>query len=135
LQTAAQIMVSETRDNDIVARIGGDEFVLIFENLTSATRLDQVAQNLITRIEEPIPFQGQTCRISASAGTVICESHDRRDAATLLAQADLALYAAKRAGRACHRLYSPALADDTGELPPDRHAGAAKVNGAASHGA
>ncbi|MCF6231885.1 MAG: GGDEF domain-containing protein [Rhodobacteraceae bacterium] len=109
LQQAARIMVEETRSDDIVARVGGDEFVLIFGELTDRKNLQRVADRLIERLQEPIPFGNQTCRISASAGTVIWSTEGEPKAADLLHEADLALYAAKRAGRACHKFYYPEM--------------------------
>ncbi len=107
LQQAARIMVEETRDKDIVARVGGDEFVLVFDRLHDRDRLTRIAGRVIERLEVPIAFGNQTCRISASAGTVINRASSDPQAATLLHAADLALYAAKHAGRACHRFYHP----------------------------
>ena len=120
LQQAARIMVEETREDDMVARVGGDEFVLLFMNLTDRARLSRIARRLIDRLEEPVPFDGQNCRISASIGTVLSDQSDQRDPADLLHKADVALYASKRAGRACHTLYTPDLGDlceDTDPIP------------------
>lgn len=105
LQQAARIMVECTRQTDTIARVGGDEFVMILEGVLDQTKLEAVAQRLIRRLEEPIPYAGKTCRISASAGTTLSTWQTYPDAATLLNQADLALYAAKRAGRAQHCFY------------------------------
>ena len=113
LQQAARIMVEETRDEDIVARVGGDEFVIIFDQLRDRSKLKRIAGRLIERLEVPIPFGNNSCRISASAGTVIRAASAQPEAAQLLHEADLALYAAKRAGRACHRFYHPDMHDDT----------------------
>jgi len=60
----------------------------------------------------PIAFGNQTCRISASAGTVLSLAFSVQRAAVLLHAADLALYAAKHAGRACHRFYHRDMQDD-----------------------
>lgn len=109
LQQAARIMVEETRDQDIVARVGGDEFVLIFDQLCDRDKIRRIAERLIKRLEVPIAFGNQTCRISASAGTVVWGAPGNPQAAQLLNEADLALYAAKRAGRACHRFFDPAM--------------------------
>ncbi|MDK3075214.1 GGDEF domain-containing protein [Sedimentitalea sp. JM2-8] len=111
LQQAARIMVEETRDDDMVARVGGDEFVLIFMRLTDRKKLARIARRLIRRLEEPVPFEGQVCRISGSIGIVLKETATVHDPADLLQKADVALYASKRAGRACHRFYSPDMAD------------------------
>lgn len=107
LQKVAAIMVDCTRKSDTVARVGGDEFVLIFEGLLDRNRLSDLANRLIARLEEPIMYGAEECRISASAGTVLSSSAEAPDAALLLHQADVALYAAKRAGRAQHLFYAP----------------------------
>ncbi len=106
LQQAAQIMVEETRGDDTVARVGGDEFVIIFKGLTREDVLTSIAARLIARLNEPMMFQQQPCRISASIGTAISTQFDAPKAAEILHAADLALYQAKREGRSCHRLYS-----------------------------
>ena len=109
LQKVARIMVDCTRSTDTVARIGGDEFVLIFDGLMNHSRLDNIANRLIENLEEPIPYEGQLCRISASIGTVLAPAGGNVDAARLLHEADMALYAAKRAGRACHFFYKEGM--------------------------
>lgn len=111
LQQVARIMVEETRGDDTVSRIGGDEFVLIFNHLQDKTRLDSIARRLIQRLEEPIPFNAEMCRISASIGTVLSAQFDDADAAQLLHAADLALYSAKRAGRAAHHFFAEDMMD------------------------
>lgn len=119
LQKVAGVMVAETRKSDTVARVGGDEFVLIFEGLVDRKRLDGVAGRLIASLEEPIPYGGHICKISASVGTTICGRDCRADAPLLLHQADVALYAAKRAGKACHFFYEPGLeAESISGAPP-----------------
>lgn len=105
LQEAARIMVTQIREQDTVARVGGDEFVLIFDGLCDESRLGQIATRLIGELEKPIPFNGHVCRISASIGTVLAVGPTGAKAAQLLHDADLALYSAKRAGRACHRFF------------------------------
>ncbi|MHA6262509.1 diguanylate cyclase domain-containing protein [Arenibacterium sp. CAU 1754] len=111
LQKVARIMIEETRDTDTIARVGGDEFVLIFDRLVDSARLNNIAQSLIRRFEEPTPYNGQTCRISASVGTTISHQPEGIEAAALLHQADLALYAAKNAGRGTHKFYVPDMED------------------------
>lgn len=110
LQRVARIMVEETRNEDTVARVGGDEFVLLFHRLQDRKRLGRIAARLITRLEEPIPFDGQRCHISASIGIVLSSQYHPPDAVQMLQDADTALYAGKHAGRACHRFYSDDMA-------------------------
>jgi diguanylate cyclase (GGDEF)-like protein len=99
LVTLARRMTEELRDDDTVARVGGDEFVLMFDRLCDPGRLAEIAQRLIARLEEPVPWQGTECRVSASLGITISTDYARPDAAGLVADADHALYAAKRGGR------------------------------------
>ncbi|SEL82911.1 diguanylate cyclase [Roseovarius azorensis] len=111
LQVAAQRMLSVLRAEDLIVRVGGDEFVLILVGLTARSRLDETAQRLIARLQEPIDHGGQDCRISGSIGATLSCGYETPDPAQMLADADLALYAAKARGRGCHVLYEPRLCD------------------------
>ncbi|WP_170422503.1 GGDEF domain-containing protein [Ruegeria arenilitoris] len=106
LQQAARIMEEETRNDDTVARIGGDEFVIIFKGLVDEGVLSDIAVRLINRLRQPMMFQGAPCQISASVGTALSTQFKTPDAAELLNAADQALYEAKRQGRSRHCLYS-----------------------------
>jgi len=108
LEHVSRIMVEETRSDDVVARVGGDEFVLIFHRLCDRARLDEIANRLIKRLERPILFQGQPCQVSASLGTTLSTDYATPRSDQMLADADVALYAAKRAGRAQHFFHAPA---------------------------
>ncbi len=105
LQQVARVLVEETRENDCVARVGGDEFVLIFEALTNRPKLADISRRIISRIEEPVPFNGDECRISCSVGIAL--SHDCQPLSqdNVMSDADEALYACKRAGRAQFRFF------------------------------
>ena len=108
LEQVARIMVGITRDEDIIARVGGDEFVMVFQGLCDHRRIEDLAQRLISQLELPMRWQGQECRISASAGTTMSTDYNHPDPARMLADADHALYAAKNAGRSRHQFYEPA---------------------------
>ncbi|MEQ9695801.1 diguanylate cyclase [Shimia sp. SDUM112013] len=109
LQTVARILVEETRDEDCVARVGGDEFVLLLAGRMAPEKMASFAARLISRIEAPIPFKGEACRISTSLGFTRSSVADDPSAEDLLEQADAALYAAKRQGRAQHKVYAPKM--------------------------
>jgi diguanylate cyclase (GGDEF)-like protein len=98
LRVAAQAMSEATRAEDTLVRAGGDEFLLILPGQVDRARLREMSERLIARLKQPIPFAGQTCRISGSAGITVSHGGDVT-VATLLAQADRALYSAKAAGR------------------------------------
>jgi diguanylate cyclase (GGDEF)-like protein len=106
LEVVSRIMVEETRSDDVLARVGGDEFVLLFHGLCDRPRIEEIARRLIDRLEQPIPWQDAECRISASLGTTLSTDYRQPQAEQMLADADTALYAAKRAGRAQHRFHA-----------------------------
>ncbi|WGW05602.1 diguanylate cyclase domain-containing protein [Tropicibacter oceani] len=108
LRKVAEIMQEETRKDDTAARVGGDEFVLIFPDLISQDRLGGLAARMIAKIEQPVFHDGRTCRVSASIGITI-NPGALADPELVLEQADQALYASKRAGRAQFTFYDPAV--------------------------
>ncbi len=99
LQAVAAVLRSETRREDLVARVGGDEFVLIFRRLTDRARLCAIAERIVRRLEAPITFEGRECRVSASIGITTSDLYARPDPDRMLSDADRALYASKSAGR------------------------------------
>ncbi|MBN7783891.1 diguanylate cyclase [Ponticoccus gilvus] len=104
LRQVARVMLEVTRKDDTVARIGGDEFVLLFPGLTRHERLAEMAGRLISRVEEPIPVDAEECRVSLSIGITVSDRGQATPEEILL-QSDEALYASKRAGRAQFRFY------------------------------
>jgi diguanylate cyclase (GGDEF)-like protein len=99
LREVARMLSEETRSGDTVARVGGDEFVVIFPNLCNAERMEAIARRMIARLDLPMDFDGQPCRISASIGMTLSSHYDPPKPESMLADADQALYAAKHAGR------------------------------------
>jgi len=109
LTRVADILREEIRKGDIVARVGGDEFVLLFRECDDAGLLQSIADRLIARLEEPTTFDGQPCRISASAGSVLASRYDAPNPDQMLNDADIALYASKNRGRAQHTYFDDEL--------------------------
>lgn len=99
LQTAARRLQRALRKYDTVGRLGGDEFVALLTGPIDRSELDQLADRLHYALEEPVLIAGATLHTRASIGIVHVEPGDTRDAATLLRDADLAMYMAKTAGR------------------------------------
>lgn len=99
LETVGRILREQLRVEDCAARVGGDEFVMIVVGRTDPNTLQAVAERIIDRIGQPMDFEGQSCRVSASIGIVRSADMPAPDPAQLLAAADRALYAAKHAGR------------------------------------
>ncbi|WP_171054488.1 GGDEF domain-containing protein [Roseovarius arcticus] len=106
LREVARIMVEETRSDDTVARVGGDEFVLVLERVTDPERVHDIAARMITRLSQPLQFAGQVYQISASAGSVLSCDYAQPDLGQMMQEADTALYTAKHRGRARHVPFS-----------------------------
>ena len=94
---------------ELFARLGGDEFVLVFAGNDAAVRAEQCCE-LIDRLLET-PFDVGDVRLTASASMGIASrlAGEQTDPTALMKSADIALYAAKSAGRACHRVFDPAM--------------------------
>lgn len=120
LQAAAKILLEETRDGDTVARVGGDEFVLIFEGLVSQKRLMKIANRIVRRLEEPVMVAGKTCRISGSIGFTMSTFYEVPDLDQMLSDADVALYASKHKGRACTTMVTPELLKNAASIGDDQ---------------
>lgn len=107
LRQVAKALALETRATDTLARVGGDEFVVLLPGLSDAARLKQIAGRIIDRLTQPIDFEGIPCQISASIGLTISTLYAIPDGERMLGDADAALYASKRAGRAQAQFYQP----------------------------
>ncbi|MGH1464923.1 MAG: diguanylate cyclase domain-containing protein [Cognatishimia sp.] len=114
LQQVARILVEETREQDHVARVGGDEFVLVFEETRSRKRLSGLASRIIERIQEPIMFEGEACKISASIGISLWHPSEPPSPNQVVANADVALYACKNRGRGCSSFFEDMLGEEIG---------------------
>ncbi len=109
LTNVAEILRSEVRRGDSVARVGGDEFVLLFPDLIEEEILDKIASRIISKLEVPVRYDGQICKISGSAGTSLSIHYDNPNADEILSDADIALYASKNSGRGRHMFFSDQL--------------------------
>lgn len=105
LREVAVALLAETRKGDTVARVGGDEFVIVFHGLTDEAQLSNIAKRVVARLSEPSMFQGETCRISASIGITVSTDYNPPQAEQMLSDADEALYASKNAGRGQAKLF------------------------------
>ena len=101
LQEVAKVMRAETRKGDMIARVGGDEFMFLIDGLTKKEKLLEIANRLIRGIEKPIAFEQTQCHISASIGIAMRSRGDSEGLDALMLCSDRALYASKSKGRAC----------------------------------
>jgi diguanylate cyclase (GGDEF)-like protein/PAS domain S-box-containing protein len=102
LCATAERIAQCVREEDTVARLGGDEFTVILSDVAGAAGAATVAEKIGQAIAVPLPFRGEECRVSASIGIAL-SGKDSSDVATLLGNADRAMYEAKRAGRNAYR--------------------------------
>jgi diguanylate cyclase (GGDEF)-like protein/PAS domain S-box-containing protein len=99
LREVASILSASVRRTDIVARIGGDEFVVLLPGIEGTQKAEAIATAIITGVGSPIHLgEGKMARIGASIG-IAQTGQVRESAAELLRRADVAMYAAKQAGR------------------------------------
>lgn len=106
LVEASRRMASLLRDTDALARVGGDEFVAILDNLAETRSASTVADKLMQRLLEPFELDGHQATISCSIGISIYPD-DASDRSQLLRFADTAMYRAKAQGRNDWRFYTP----------------------------
>jgi diguanylate cyclase (GGDEF)-like protein len=86
------------RESDSIARVGGDEFAIILNEVTEPIKIDRMAASLITALNTPFNVENHTLFVSASIGIAIYPM-DGADTSTLLKSADQALYHSKNTGR------------------------------------
>ncbi|GAA1973297.1 hypothetical protein GCM10009738_58380 [Kitasatospora viridis] len=95
------------RTSDTAARLGGDEFAVLVEDALRTADVQAIADSVLTAFNEPFRLSSGTARIAASIG--VASTEDSVQSAELLTHADLALYAAKAAGKRQWRHYHPSL--------------------------
>jgi diguanylate cyclase (GGDEF)-like protein len=102
LKGVAARLVDAVRASDTVARVGGDEFVVLLPEISHDNDSEQVARKLIAAAEEPVEHAGELLAVSASVGVVEFEGAGVA-ADELMRRADAAMYEAKRAGKSTVR--------------------------------
>ena len=105
LRTVAERLQGLMRKGDTLARIGGDEFVVVLEALRAAEDAAMVAQKIIAELSVPYSVAGGSVNCSASVGISVFPG-DAQDGATLMRNADMAMYFAKEHGRRNYQFYS-----------------------------
>jgi len=96
------------RGNDTVARVGGDEFVILFNELQAVTECEALLDRLLTGISCPISIEQNNHCVGASIGISLYPNNGETPE-SLLHHADKAMYEAKRLGKSQYQFYSPAI--------------------------
>jgi diguanylate cyclase (GGDEF)-like protein/PAS domain S-box-containing protein len=109
LQAVARRIVKNTRTSDTVARLGGDEFAVLLEGLATPAQIKRVAGSLIETLSVPFVLNAMEVRVAASIG--VAYSNSAAFAEALLANADIAMYHAKAAGKNRYAVFQPQMQD------------------------
>lgn len=105
LQVVAKRLKSVLRETDTIARIGGDEFVVLLENFLDIDKVSHIAAEVMNAIETPVALRGQQIGISASIGITLSPD-DGDTPLELLKNADIAMYQAKHDGRSTFKFFT-----------------------------
>ena len=111
LKHVAKLLSEAAGAGHFVARVGGDEFVVVCLNQTDPQKLSALADRIIAAVQMPMPYEGHFCRIGASIGIAI-EDGSQIDPTRVLINGDMALYRAKGRGRNRHEFFSKTLQEE-----------------------
>lgn len=115
LQEIASRLLACTRKEDIVSRLGGDEFIIILPRISSLHDPAMVAQHILRAIDRPIAVGSHQLNVSPSIGISLFPEHGL-ELELLVRCADLAMYSAKKAGRNNFKTYSPGLNEHASDV-------------------
>lgn len=105
LVTVSERLTQMIRETDMAARIGGDEFVVILDQVTEYSDIEKIAQKILDGIREPIMFNDADCTVGGSIGIAVSPDH-AMNVDDLIKAADAAMYEVKQAGRNNFRVFS-----------------------------
>ncbi|WP_235302867.1 putative bifunctional diguanylate cyclase/phosphodiesterase [Sphingopyxis sp. MWB1] len=114
LQQVAARLTQIVGDKGQVGRLGGDEFQIVLPQIIQPEKLAGVANAIILTLAKPFAIEGEQIRIGSSIGIAVSEGEGVSSSA-LIRNADLALYAAKDAGRGVYRFYADAMHNQASE--------------------
>jgi diguanylate cyclase (GGDEF)-like protein/PAS domain S-box-containing protein len=114
LQVVSDRLKSCLNDDAVLARVGGDEFLLLLPWIQSEETAIRVAQSILDQLKAPVSIDGHEFYVTTSIGIAIYPLHGQ-DADTLLHNADTAMYAVKKSGKNGYRLYTCAMNEKHGD--------------------
>ncbi|MCX6004515.1 MAG: PAS domain S-box protein [Chloroflexi bacterium] len=104
LKSVGKRLSSIVRSSDTVARIGGDEFLLLLQEINHTEDIIRIADKILVAFNEPFVIDDHALNVSASIGIAVYPE-DGDDLEALMKNSDAAMYNAKNAGRGCYRMY------------------------------
>ncbi|TWI57396.1 PAS domain S-box-containing protein/diguanylate cyclase (GGDEF)-like protein [Pseudomonas duriflava] len=107
LRQVSRRLTQTVRRDDFVSRLAGDEFVIVASGIPSPGIGSRIAESICQALAVPFPLDNGFAKLGASIGITLCPTTGEVSAENLLAQADAAMYEAKRKGRNNHRFASP----------------------------
>ncbi|MBB5391032.1 MULTISPECIES: bifunctional diguanylate cyclase/phosphodiesterase [unclassified Herbaspirillum] len=110
LVAATERLRRQLRQQDVLARFGGDEFIVVLDDAASEGMAAELAQRLMSDMAEPFFINGHKIFMSASIGCAIYPQHGK-DAMTMLKNADIAMYRAKERGKNAFQLFNKEMSD------------------------
>jgi diguanylate cyclase (GGDEF)-like protein/PAS domain S-box-containing protein len=108
LKVVAKRLQQCVRASDVIARMGGDEFVVMAQEITDIKQIEAVARKILATLFKPVVLLDQECRISGSVGICMYPEH-AQDEESLVKNADSAMYQAKEAGKNQFAFYSESI--------------------------
>jgi diguanylate cyclase (GGDEF)-like protein len=108
LRQVADRLCAQSREGDTVARVGGDEFVVLTENCGNSAEITACAQRLVEQLSVPYRLDQKDCHVTLSIGISTFPA-DGSDSQSLLKAADVAMYRAKETGRNNYQYYLPSM--------------------------
>ncbi|WP_372741493.1 ABC transporter substrate binding protein [Neptunomonas sp.] len=111
LQTIADRLRSALRNSDLIARIGGDEFIVMLPDVSGSAEVGLVATKVLQAISKPMILNGGEVKATVSVGITMAPT-DGDDWAVLMKNADLAMYRAKRLGRNNFQFFTGEMNDE-----------------------
>jgi diguanylate cyclase (GGDEF)-like protein/PAS domain S-box-containing protein len=97
-------LAGSTRESDTISRLGGDEFVVLLNDIPELETVERIAGDILSRVSEPMQVGGHSLNMSCSIGIAVYPD-DGNDFDTLMQKADVAMYNAKDAGRRTYRFF------------------------------